>query len=168
MTTETWTSLARRAKDNGLGTDKILEGQFTIRVKDTNSKRVANDSKDQLGFLCEVVGGPENGHSFWLNQTISPESDKAMQFFWRFCSWWGITPDDVLGVASSGGGAEEVADLFKGRVSDATLAREPGRGGYADKQKMQRGTPGGNAGPAEALLTPAAATPSTTTEEEPF
>lgn len=124
-----FSSLLAAAKEAGISGGLLpdMEGEFVATTVNAGANQ---GGKDQIGVLWKCVGGPNDGASGWENITISPESPKAMGFFFRTMAKFGM--DDAFFQRQPQPTIAEMAERIKGhtvqmKVSTRTVeARKPG------------------------------------------
>lgn len=83
--------LRDKAAEEGFGS-LLPAGPYQLQIKTTNASP-SQKGKAKLGILWVVVGGPSAGQTSWQNITLSPESGKALAFFFRTMESLGIPAD---------------------------------------------------------------------------
>lgn len=122
-------ALLNQAKEAGVSGGLLpdMEGEFTA---ETTNAGATQGGKDQLGILWKCTTGPNAGASGWENITISPESPKAMGFFFRAMAKFGM--DDAFFQRQPQPTLTEMAERIKGhtvqmKVSTRTPPAKPGK-----------------------------------------
>lgn len=121
MSTYDFNALMQQAQAEGFGPREVLDtGTYLIQAK-TSKVSKTQGGKDQLGVRWVVIEGPLAGRDFWENQTISPDSPKAMGMFFRWCAKFGM--DQAFWQRQPQPSLAEVASI----IQDVVLLAEVGQ-----------------------------------------
>lgn len=76
MSTIDWAKLGQMASEAGYSTTELPVGPYTGTVTTGKFTPAAGKKKAQYGFRFKVLGGPYDGESVWLNQSVPDGSEK--------------------------------------------------------------------------------------------
>lgn len=82
---------AQAIAESGLGSEVLPDDTYTVKIG-TIKPDASKNGKFRVGIRLQVVGGPHDGKSTWVNQTFSPENPKAVAIFLRLMKELGGAP----------------------------------------------------------------------------
>ncbi len=87
-----WADLVRDAGSAAQDFSPIPAGNYDFKVVEATHK-ITQSGKTMFVVKAQVQGGPHNGRLVWDNLVISPESEKALGFFFRKMAALGVTTE---------------------------------------------------------------------------
>ena len=124
MPNNTWDELIKRAESEGnLSGDfePVAPGRYSFVVVKSEDKKTKDKTKDVITIRAKVLNaGTEKGKTIFHNFTISPESPKALNIFFREMKALGVGTDffssspapTISNIASKVDGAVFEAEVF--------------------------------------------------------
>lgn len=102
--------------------DPLPVGEYIASVDDAEWGRTGTD-KDKLVLTFTITEGPHKGRKVWSDQVVSPESPKALGFFFRALDALGA-PRDFISESSP----QEVANRVTGSTAKLKVGQREWKG----------------------------------------
>ena len=142
MGSKSWDELYKEA---GETSGPLPAAEYDFQVQ-TAEHKMTQGSKDMYVLKTVVVSGPNKGKLVWNNMVVSPESQPAMEVFFRQMAalgldgaFWKSKPTD-----------DAICDRLKGRYFRGVVAIETYNGVERNKFKAIKPAVGGGTGSASA------------------
>lgn len=155
MSTIDWAKLGQMASEAGYSTTELPVGFYTGTVVTGKFTPAAGKKKAQFGFRFKVSGGPHDGESVWMNQSVPDGSEKnaggAAAVFIRIMGDLGIDGSQDEAVA---------AKAVEGKSFDFEVSHRPkvpGPGNWVDVKLLTAAVPSAPAAAPAAAAAPAPA-----------
>jgi hypothetical protein len=88
----TWQDLMTEAEASGTSFDPLPIGQYDARVTKADHK-VSQNGKTMFNVEFTVINGPHANRKVWNNFVVSPDSPKALAFFFQHMKALGLTKE---------------------------------------------------------------------------
>jgi hypothetical protein len=105
---------------SGLGSEVLPDDTYTVKIA-TVKPDASKAGKFKVGIRLQVIGGPFDGKSTWVNQTFSPESPGAVAVFLRIMRELGV-PEEVIKARPAQPPAVLAQYIVQGSTGTAVLA----------------------------------------------
>lgn len=110
MATIPFDNLIENAEE--VSTEAVPKGKYPSRVAETEWVKTKTD-KDMLKVTFEIAVGPNKGRKLYSNLTISPESPKALGFFFKDMETLGVTKAQLAANGADWAAEEIIGNLVE-------------------------------------------------------
>lgn len=120
MATENYAELYKKAiEENGGGSEVLPDGLYNVKIGSVKSGASKSSNKPQVGIRLQVLDGPHEGKSTWVNQTFTADNPQAVAIFLRIMQSLGVPSEAV----AAGLPPEKLAEyIVIGSTGVATLS----------------------------------------------
>lgn len=110
MATIPFDNLIENAEE--VSTEAVPKGKYPSRVAETEWVKTKTE-KDMLKVTFEIAVGPNKGRKLYSNLTISPESPKALGFFFKDMETLGVTKAQLAANGADWAAEEIIGNLVE-------------------------------------------------------